>query len=900
MVATSRSSVTHSLGLWVSLIALAGCGTGTSGPSGTGATVPPPVQPPTGQQTSTPPVVSVSSLDLGSVVVGTVGTAKTVTVSSQGIPSLTTSVRPANSFVATLGSTCVKSASACLVSVAFRPSKEGVLTGSLVIGDTITGLTSTVQLTGVGLAPTPPKSIAPVATPGSLSFSNTGIGLASSAQTVSIVSQNGDPIVAQTQPSNSFRMTHGSTCEQGSQSCQIAVTFNPSKVGTVTGSLILKDTVTDLSVTVALIGVGYSVPPPATAPLLSPTSLDFGTEQIGLTTTAQNVTAIAQNQDALTAQVQPSDSYNLTQGASCAQGLQSCQIAITFSPSKPETIVGSLVITDTVSGLTSTTALTGAGFNKPDPMAGMEFYLPFTDSNGTTVADVTGNGHTGVISGSGAIAQWVGSVGLQLNDQIVTIPQISGRPVHGVCAYFPAGTNTGFSLYPYLFSPPVGSNSGQAFVSSYVSSDQGHGALANFPAIGYSSYSWHTASLDGFAGIHCIEDIVGTSTSNPDHIIVDGKEVTYLAQSHSEDQLTAVQLPMPMTVQSNINGTMANHPVIYSIWGSSTADTVLQAQTRTKAEISRLTSLGVPVTVPVSTATDSTCSITGSSIDVGYGASHDPTTLLALSFPCTIHNFAVSGQPSKDMAGAFQDREEMVYHPKAARNAYNGGPTNSVTNYREKPQNAYQDIVDWNTKAHALGYKTIVSTMISRCGTTGYQGLPADALKQTFNALILANADLFDWVANQAAAPQIGADGACTNATYFWDAATTGIHPNDAGQAYYVAAMRAGFEGIYQTSSTSVSGAYTQIPSDTNLVASGSLPYSITLMDANTANFNRKGTLCVNNVGSGTVTLSPVNGQGIDGNPSLRIAPGDTSCIRATVIDPIAAGASWTVVPMIQ
>lgn len=45
---------------------------------------------------------------------------------------------------------------------------------------------------------------------------------------------------------------------------------------------------------------------------------------------------------------------------------------------------------------------------------------------------------------------------------------------------------------------------------------------------------------------------------------------------------------------------------------------------------------------------------------------------------------------------------------------------------------------------------------------------------------------------------------------------------------------------------------------------------------------------------------SRVNGQGIDGNPSLQIAPGDTSCIRATVIDPIAAGASWTVVPVIQ
>jgi len=89
----------------------------------------------------------------------------------------------------------------------------------------------------------------------------------------------------------------------------------------------------------------------------------------------------------------------------------------------------------------------------------------------------------------------------------------------------------------------------------------------------------------------------------------------------------------------------------------------------------------------------------------------------------------------------------------------------------------------------------------------------------------------------------------------------------------------------------------TQLPSDTNLIASGLLPYSVILMDANTTNFNKKGTLCVNNAGSSILTLAPVNGQLVNGGSAFQIAPGDTSCIRATVVDSVAGGASWIVVP---
>ncbi len=100
----------------------------------------------------------------------------------------------------------------------------------------------------------------------------------------------------------------------------------------------------------------------------------------------------------------------------------------------------------------------------------------------------------------------------------------------------------------------------------------------------------------------------------------------------------------------------------------------------------------------------------------------------------------------------------------------------------------------WNKKAHDQGYKTIAATMTSRC-QTGIDGRSGDALKKQFNALLVANSDQFDWIANPSAFAEIGADGACNDTNYFGDAyAGVGTHFNNAGQQFYVAAERSAFE----------------------------------------------------------------------------------------------------------
>lgn len=530
----------------------------------------------------------------------------------------------------------------------------------------------------------------------------------------------------------------------------------------------------------------------------------------------------------------------------------------------------------------------------PAAMAGLAYYLPFTDGQGTVVTDASGNHRDATISGPGPAAVWTPG-GLIPNGQTATLPASAGLPTFGICAYFPAATATASTDYKFVSAPPSGSTNGYNLDTSYgLGTD--HGSFAFFPQIGRSNGGAVTLASAGFTGNHCLEAVVGSAPFGGqkvlDRLFVDGQEMPYLQQDVTDDTLGAAELSSPIFLRASGGpGSFAAPVTLYSAWGSASRDTAEQAAARAANEMARLTERGVRFGFATSTATDSSCSVTGTSIDLGLPSYQAPSSLLNLDFPCTMHNFAVGAQYPKDMTAAFEDREAGVFHSLAQRNiAYHGGVTNGLLGLQETPENALADLLAWNALAHAQGWKTIVSTVISRCDRFGPQQLSAEMHQREFNALLLARSE-FDWIAHQAAAPELGASQACADATYFVD----GIHPNEAGQVFYVAAERAGFEGVYGTASTPVAGSYTQVPGDSRMVTRGTQGYAITLMDANTANFNPTARTCVQNTGSAVVTLQPSRGQAIAGVTSLDVAPGTTTCLRPVVMDPLRGGASWAV-----
>lgn len=64
---------------------------------------------------------------------------------------------------------------------------------------------------------------------------------------------------------------------------------------------------------------------------------------------------------------------------------------MSFSPAQSGLISGSLIVTGEVTGASTTVALTDTRFSNLDPLAGLDFYLPFTGNYGTSGADMSGN-----------------------------------------------------------------------------------------------------------------------------------------------------------------------------------------------------------------------------------------------------------------------------------------------------------------------------------------------------------------------------------------------------------------------------------------------------------------------------------------------------------------------------
>jgi len=524
-------------------------------------------------------------------------------------------------------------------------------------------------------------------------------------------------------------------------------------------------------------------------------------------------------------------------------------------------------------------------------MAGLNTYLPMTDGSGLTIHDLSGNGHNATIS-SGGTQVW-NAQGLKLNAETATLPNNGGLPTVGLCAYFPAAAVGAFSEYFYYISPMVGSQWGYSFGNQNDNSFA-HGTDSYSPTISFSNGSPNTVTYNRLSGNHCLEFLPATTSGGLDHIIIDGVEASYINQGNGFQFLGGAQLTATITMSSNSIGTFTNPPELFSVWNAVTGDSIAMAQARTIAEMQRLSAAGVIFGQASTTNQQNAaqCIVDGTSIDQGFEASATPISLVTFTSPCTVTNFAVSGQSSADMAGGFQDRAYRTVSIGSLSTIYNGGPTNSLVGLGETPQEALQDILLWNRQAHLQGAKTIASTMLSR-GCTGTGGATGDVLAQEFNALLLANGDQFDWVDNPAAFPQLGATGAYSNTTYFNTDAGCPTHPTNAGQVFYVQSLQSAYNGVWGSPMTPISAAYTQLPSDRLIVASSTTAYAVTLIDADTASFNIAGKLCLSNIGTGVVTLTPVNSETINGAANLAVAASTTACIRPFVADAATAGANW-------
>jgi FG-GAP-like repeat/Abnormal spindle-like microcephaly-assoc'd, ASPM-SPD-2-Hydin/FG-GAP repeat len=279
---------------------------------------------------------------------------QTVTLANPGsAPLIVTSIAASGDFAQT--NTCGSSVAAgasCVISITFTPTAPGTRTGTITINDNAPGSPQTVSLTGSGVIPGVTLS------PTTLSFRAQFVSTISGPQAVMLTNTGtATLIITSLAASGDFAQTNtcGSSVAAGA-SCTISVTFSPTQAGTTTGTIRIKDDATGSPQVVPLTGIG-------TAVSLSTTSLTFPGQNVGTTTTGQNVTLTNHGSSSLSI-TSVATTGDFTAGKLCPLSIKSqgrCSIFVLFKPTQTGARTGTLTITDSDPGSPQVVVLTGTG-----------------------------------------------------------------------------------------------------------------------------------------------------------------------------------------------------------------------------------------------------------------------------------------------------------------------------------------------------------------------------------------------------------------------------------------------------------------------------------------------------------------------------------------------------------
>jgi Putative Ig domain/Abnormal spindle-like microcephaly-assoc'd, ASPM-SPD-2-Hydin len=233
--------------------------------------------------------LSPTSLAWGTIFYGATGAAKTATLTNSGTTSITitsVSVTGAGSSefpisAKTCGSTLAAGAT-CTISVQFKPTAEGTQKATLTVVDS--GGTQTSALSGYGSAIK--------FNPASLTFPSTAVGTSSAPQSTTMTNLGSSAMtitsiaIGGANPSDySETSTCGSTLAAGAN-CAITVTFTPNAIGSLPADIAVTDSDPTSPQKVLISGTGST---PVISYTVTPSSITFPLEDVGLQSTCQPV-----------------------------------------------------------------------------------------------------------------------------------------------------------------------------------------------------------------------------------------------------------------------------------------------------------------------------------------------------------------------------------------------------------------------------------------------------------------------------------------------------------------------------------------------------------------------------------------------------------------------------------
>lgn len=305
--------------------------------------------------------LSPTYINFGSQGVGTTSPAQLVTLTNTGNAALNLNAIVASGDFAQANNcpASVGPGANCTISVTFTPTTTGIRNGTISVTDNAPGSPQIVSLTGVGVQP------AVTFSPSSLNFPPQPVGTTSAAQALALINSGSATLsISSIVASGDFAQTNN--CPAGlvqGASCQISVTFTPTNVGTRTGAITVTDNAPNSPQSVPLSGTGGM--PVAN---LSPTSLNYGNQDVGTTSPPQSVTVSNTGNAPLSVSsiVALGDFAQTNNCGSSVVAGGSCSISVTFTPRAIGTRNGTLTVTDNsngVNGSQQTVSLSGTGIN---------------------------------------------------------------------------------------------------------------------------------------------------------------------------------------------------------------------------------------------------------------------------------------------------------------------------------------------------------------------------------------------------------------------------------------------------------------------------------------------------------------------------------------------------------
>ena len=309
--------------------------------------------------------LSTTKLTFGPQAVGTTSAQQTATLTNTGnVPvTISTVTDTTTNFILTgcaqSASTTINPGATCNVSVKFAPGSSGALTDTVTITDNTTANPHTFALSGTGDADSQTLAI----TPSSLVFPDQAVATASRTLAITITNSGTfattfDRVVE----SGDFQITSTSCATlRPSATCTVNVLFKPTAAGSRTGSITLIDTATGSPQTVNLFGKGLTDTPTAT---ISPDSLAFSTQPVGLLSTSQTV--IVTNTGNITLNIasvtfsgaNPGD-FQQSNFCTTVTPARTCSISVTFTPTATGARTATMNVVDEAG--TQSLSLSGTG-----------------------------------------------------------------------------------------------------------------------------------------------------------------------------------------------------------------------------------------------------------------------------------------------------------------------------------------------------------------------------------------------------------------------------------------------------------------------------------------------------------------------------------------------------------